>query len=292
MPCDMGGGETIYLVDTPGFDDSERSDTEILLEIAAWLSTAHKSKLQLTGIIYLHRIIDVRIGGSGTKNLAMFRSLCGDSNLGSVVLATTMWDKDVKGEGPAREKQLKEDLELWGSMIEHGSEVMRQDNGKMSGIDILRYLINRKKKITLDIQRELVDQNRPLEDTSAGRALLTEMERLRESYEKRLADLEVKLQQARVHFNQAQEAIEIKTRELEAKLTQQREDKLKLQVTHEQIVADERKRLVEEKQRYEQMIREQEARHAQNVMQQVGEERKRMKEKYMRAFHEKACIIM
>ena len=99
VPCSLGEGEVIYLVDTPGFDDSERSDTEILLEITAWLSEAHKEKLKLSGIIYLHRIPDLRVGGAAVANLQMFRGLCGDSNLESVVLATTMWDQTDKEKG-------------------------------------------------------------------------------------------------------------------------------------------------------------------------------------------------
>jgi predicted GTPase len=48
VPCSLGEGEVIYLVDTPGFNDSDRSDIEILLEITAWLTEAHKEKLKLS----------------------------------------------------------------------------------------------------------------------------------------------------------------------------------------------------------------------------------------------------
>ena len=151
VPCSLGEGEVIYLVDTPGFDDSERSDTEILLEITAWLSEAHKEKLKLSGIIYLHRIPDVRVGGSGVANLKMFRGLCGDTNLESVVLATTMWDQIDKETGESREVMLMQDTNLWAPMIEHGSKVMRHDNKKVSGSGILQYLLDRRTRVTLEI---------------------------------------------------------------------------------------------------------------------------------------------
>lgn len=272
-------------MDTPGFDDSERSDTEILLEIFAWLSMASTSKFKLAGINYLLRIPDVRIGGLDVANLKMFRGLCGDTNLRSVVLVTTMWDQMDRKTGENREARLKQDTNPWASNISHGSKVLRQDNKKVSGLEILRYLIGRRTKVTLNIQRELVEENKALNETEAGHAFVTEMVRLREQYETRLAALEVQLEEARKHWNEAQEAIEKKTKKLEKKLAQQHEDKIKLQANHDQIVADEKKR-------FKQQIQEQEVRHALHVGQQVEDEQKRLKAKYIKIMRERQCIVM
>ncbi len=46
----------VFLVDTPGFDDSTRSDVEVLRELAAWLTATYAKEIRLSGIIYLHRI--------------------------------------------------------------------------------------------------------------------------------------------------------------------------------------------------------------------------------------------
>jgi hypothetical protein len=289
VPCDLGEGEVIYLVDTPGFDDSERSDTEILLEITAWLSEAHKEKLKLSGIIYLHRIPDVRVGGSGVANLKMFRSLCGDTNLGSVVLATTMWDSIDKETGDNREAMLMQDTNLWAPMIEYGSKVMRHDSKKVSGCNILQYLLNRRTRVTLEIQKELVDENKKLDATQAGHALITEMERLKKRYEERLAALEMQLEEARKNWEDTkeamQEAIETKTKELERKLDQQREDKAKLQANYEEIVANEKKR-------FEQIIAENEAKHAMEVGQKVQDKWKRQKERTKLRRQQQMCRVM
>ncbi len=75
------GPYNITLVDTPGFDDSERSDTEILTLIADWLQDSFEDRIFLSGIIYLHRISDIRMSGSSIKNLRMFRKLCGTENM-------------------------------------------------------------------------------------------------------------------------------------------------------------------------------------------------------------------
>jgi predicted GTPase len=75
-PSTLPDGTKLFLVDTPGFDDTYRSDTDILKEIANWLSTAYEENIKLAGIIYLHRIEDVRLGGAAMRNLRMFKAQC------------------------------------------------------------------------------------------------------------------------------------------------------------------------------------------------------------------------
>lgn len=293
VPCSLGEGEVIYLVDTPGFNDSDRSDIEILLEITAWLTEAHKEKLKLSGIIYLHRIPDVRVGGVGVANLQMFRALCGDTNLESVVLATTMWDQVDKATGESREVMLMQDTNLWAPMIGHGSKVMRHDNKKVSGSEILRYLLDRRTRVTLEIQKELVDENKKLDATQAGQALITEMERLKKGYEERLAVLEMQLEEARKNWKDTteamqkamQEAMEMTTKELEQKIDQQSEDKAKLQANHEEIVANQKKI-------FERIIAENEAKHAMEVGQKVQDERKRQRERAKLRRQQQMCRVM
>jgi hypothetical protein len=62
-----------------------------IVSILRWYT--HANNIKLTGIVYLHRIMDNKVGGSAMKNLRMFRALCGNYGLGSVVLATTHWSK-------------------------------------------------------------------------------------------------------------------------------------------------------------------------------------------------------
>ena len=65
-------GETrIGILDTPGFDDSGRTDSEILEHVARALTVRHDLEWQLKGTIYLHRIIDVR-NGQEVKYAASF----------------------------------------------------------------------------------------------------------------------------------------------------------------------------------------------------------------------------
>ena len=56
--------EPVYLMDTPGFDDSEMSsDRQILIDIFSELLDLYKNQRLLSGIIYLYDISQPRIGG-------------------------------------------------------------------------------------------------------------------------------------------------------------------------------------------------------------------------------------
>jgi hypothetical protein len=70
-------------------------------------SASYKTNLKLSGIIYLHGIKDERVTNTIMRNLAMFRSLCGDKPLKNVALVTTFWDELLdKAKGEKREQQL------------------------------------------------------------------------------------------------------------------------------------------------------------------------------------------
>jgi predicted GTPase len=112
--CNIPNLEAVCLIDTPGFDDTSRQDTEILREIAAWVTMAYKQRVQLRGILYLHRITDCRMQGAAMRNLFMFKKLCGRNALKNVILATTMWDYDQPPKGEEREEELKSTHEFWG----------------------------------------------------------------------------------------------------------------------------------------------------------------------------------
>jgi hypothetical protein len=75
---------------------------------------------KLTGVIYLHRISDVRMGGAARGNLRLFRKLCGTDTFVNVVIVTTFWDKVGKIEGMERMKELEIHPGLFQDIIAHG----------------------------------------------------------------------------------------------------------------------------------------------------------------------------
>lgn len=185
----------IFLIDTPGFDDTNRSDAEVLKDVAFWLAAAYKKKTTLAGILYLHRISDQKMQGSAMRNLRMFQQLCGSNNLSSVVLATTHWTNLLTGnaipeaQGREREDELKNTSKFWGGMIQRGSRVVRHDGTRTSALNIVSSIIDRRQRVVLDIQTQLIDQHRNLDDTTAAQALQSELLEERRKGQERLAEL-------------------------------------------------------------------------------------------------------
>ncbi|KAJ8689308.1 hypothetical protein PTI98_013342 [Pleurotus ostreatus] len=179
------GKEDIVFVDTPGFDDTTRSDTDILKLIASWLEKTYKKRILLTGIIYVHRITDNRMSGAPLKNLHLFGSLCGEAASPNVILITTMWSDKVPADvGERREKELVE--KFWKPMLDLGSDHMRFMGSYESAWNIIRAVIARAEARPVLLQHELVDLHKVLRETEAGKTLYGELLRLLEE-QKRIA---------------------------------------------------------------------------------------------------------
>lgn len=166
----------MHLVDTPGFDDTTRKDSDILREISAWLSESYTHKVLLNGILYLHRISDPRMQGSGKMRIDLLLKLCGKDSMKKVVLTTTMWEKVEQSVGDRREEELINTEEFWGFMKRKGSQTRRHYNNKQSALNIVGMFVPdsadvQPETMTLDIQKELADEHKTLDQTSAGQLL-------------------------------------------------------------------------------------------------------------------------
>ncbi|THH31507.1 hypothetical protein EUX98_g2680 [Antrodiella citrinella] len=167
-------GRRIVLIDTPGFDDTTKSDTDILKMIAVYLASTYGAGVKLSGILYLHRISDFRMGGVNRRNFNMFRKLCGDETLKNVLLVTTMWSHVDLKTGESREEELRTDEILFKPVLDKGAQLVRHDNTLQSAQAILYRLIQNHPE-PLRIQRELVDEKKDIEDTGAGEELAREL---------------------------------------------------------------------------------------------------------------------
>ena len=254
------------MIDTPGFDDTYRSDTDILGEIANWLGRAYSHKINLIGIVYLHRILDVRVGGSAMKNLRMFKELCGDDGLPSVVLATTMWDNDDMAIQLDREKQLMSMPQYWSVMIAKGSRVLRQNKGPESAASIVQYLIGRRYPVILTIQKQLVDEKRTLEQTSAGQVIQAETEEQRLASQKELHSIKADLEEAiNERDKETQAELRAYRKEVQGKLAKIEKDGIKMQADSDALqkqlaaeLEEDREAIYKEMQKNNDALREQE----------------------------------
>lgn len=169
--CDRRG-KTFVFIDTPGFDDTYRNKEDIVKSIVDWLATGKR----LSGIIYLHRIIDPRMQGSALSNLRMFQKLCGDGDFRNVVLVTSFWDMVDASVGEAREAELRNKDEFWGRMIRKGSTIQQYDRNDPDSAGKILNILETFSPFMLKAQKEVViDGKDPSQTDAAAFARLAEM---------------------------------------------------------------------------------------------------------------------
>ena len=107
---------------------------------------------------------------------------------------------------------------------------------RSSTAKIVNYLIDRKRPVTLNIQTEMVDENKTLAETGAGNEVASDAEKQRQYYEKRLQELEQQLQDA-IARNQRdrREDLEDAKAEFEAKVQRSQEEMQRLQLNQTQL---------------------------------------------------------
>ncbi|CAL1717185.1 unnamed protein product [Somion occarium] len=188
-------GRRVLLIDTPGFDDTTVSDTDILKMIALHLQTTYEQGVTLSGILYLHRISDPRMGGVSRRNFTMFRKLCGDETLDNVLLVTTMWGNVDPERGASRERELESDDILFKPVLEMGARMVRHDNTPERAHDILRMIMKNRRQ-ALRIQRELVDEHKDISETGAGAELGRELAELAKKHREELKEIQEDMEAA------------------------------------------------------------------------------------------------
>ncbi|QRV92922.1 50S ribosome-binding GTPase [Ceratobasidium sp. AG-Ba] len=183
-PLVLEDGTKIELVDTPGFDDSVRSDLEILEEIAM----AIKDWGDIYGIIYLHRISDFRMSGAARKTFDACFHICGEPAMPWLTIATNMWDKVTPELGAAREDELRHKPEFFETAIKSGAELLRNDSPPTSARNIIQMAI-RERPVSLQIQTQLCENDDDILATTAGKMLDQELAEKRAKHEAELAKI-------------------------------------------------------------------------------------------------------
>lgn len=183
------------MIDTPGFDDTYRTDADVLQDVATCLNMTYEANMKLTGLVYLHRIIDPRMTHGGMRNLAMFRKLCGSDPMKNVILATTFWGEVNPTLAKNRENELRTNPDYWAEMIDEGARMAQFENTKESALKIVLDLMP-KGKISLDIQKQMCDQGLPLASTHAGVALNAELEEIAKKHAEEMQRLQMEMAEA------------------------------------------------------------------------------------------------
>lgn len=189
-------GRRIHLIDTPGFDDTNRSDTDVLKDLAYWLGLSYeKKKIRLTGLIYLHPISHTRMAGTAFKNLRTFKKMVGSQSMRSVALVSTMWDERSGPEEERRDQMLRETPEFWKDIIAEGAKPHRHGRTRDNAVAIVKSLLPNEPTV-LSLQNELVNQGKELNRTEAGKEVDAGISLQRELLERKIEQTKADMTEA------------------------------------------------------------------------------------------------
>lgn len=236
--------------------------SQSLLTYAPTIPHRYGAGVKLSGILYLHRISDFRVGGVNRRNFNMFRKLCGDETLKNVLLVTTMWSNVDLNTGERREEELQKDDILFKPVIDKGAQLVRHDNTLESAQAILYRLVRNHPK-ALRIQKELVDEKKDIENTGAGEVLAKELAAVMRKHREELKAVQEEMNEAiaakDMETNQELEEVRRKLDEDMAKVEADRE-RLSREYASQKQEADEK--LQEIQRQLENESRERERRQA------------------------------
>jgi hypothetical protein len=177
--------------------------------------------MKLSGIIYLHRTTDTRMGGSARKILSMFRKLCGTEVLQNVLLVSTMWETTELSTGERREKELVDTEDFWGLLLGGGAKVERHDNSRESAMRLLKNLVG-KNRVTMSIQKEMVNEHKTLDQTLdqtlEGLKIVAELQKERDKVEKGLAEVQQMMKEAMQPQDQTVESLRQREVDMQEKI--------------------------------------------------------------------------
>ncbi|KAI0549267.1 hypothetical protein F4679DRAFT_547365 [Xylaria curta] len=269
----------VHLVDSPGFDDTHKSDSDILKDIANWMASSYKEKNQLlSGILMLHRISDARMTGGSLRNLHMFQRLCGRECFQALTLATTFWSNPPSEKQEATEKELCS--VYWSDMLNSGATYLRHEGGPESGRRVLDHMIDRRKRFKTDIQVEMVEKGLRLDETSAGRQLSQDLIKAKLKHEKDLDDLQNQHEAALRSNNDAAAKQLMQMKEtLSAEIDEAKRARSKLETTVAQLQEEKKEEMVRTEERLKQQFMKVNERQKQYKTQLSTSERERAAEK-------------
>lgn len=248
------------IIDTPGFDDTSRSATDIFLTIVTFLADLAHSNVQIDGILYIHRISDDRMSGTSMRALDLFRALAGDAFMKKVVLLTSHWDR-ARPHDLALEREAELKADFWDKMLACGARTERFLRTTESAREVLLGFADRSVEISgenklMAIQKEIVVDKLELPETEAGKLLLAKWDEAHSKTLDELAEVQEQLRQEKLKKDSSTKEDDDKTVQFVQELIDQ---ELKL-----------RKELSEAKKNQEklQAVRRQEIEHLERMYQQ------------------------
>ncbi|KAF5322198.1 hypothetical protein D9619_000405 [Psilocybe cf. subviscida] len=164
----------VILVDTPGLDDSDRTDFAVLDAVTKWLHETYLQKILLSGVLQLHNITEKRMRGPQLRGLATLSELCGPEAKANLVMLTTFWDLVDVEVAATREAELIEKFFRKDFLTEGASVHRLQPKTRDCAWDVID-LFKIGARLTpkpLRVQVEMGDKNKQFYQTSVFQYLL------------------------------------------------------------------------------------------------------------------------
>lgn len=204
----MHNGRRVYLVDTPGFNDTNRPDIDTLQILATYLGASYANGVRVHGLILLHPISDNRMAGSTLRNIQMVKAMCGLASYENLAIATTMWPEEatyleVKSLA-GRENEMTTNGKYFGDLVADGATMFRYGQTGCSNPpkrlasaqDVISHLVARLEIHAPDVlrlQREMVKEKKLLGETAAGNVVTEDLKKSRATYQRELRELEANM---------------------------------------------------------------------------------------------------
>ena len=126
--------------------------------------------------------------------LRLLQTIVGDDALKNVILVTTMWNT-LRPEDRKRAVRREQELlnNFWSPMIDNNA-YNAQFIGTSESAYSLVYQLADQDSVVLDIQKEIVDQDRSILETATGMSLVKQLEKDHQAYRAKLCDLRDRLE--------------------------------------------------------------------------------------------------
>lgn len=178
----------VWLIDTPGFDDTYRNDAEILEEINSCLSDYFHKEAKVTGVLYVHAITEERMRGSAMKNLRMFRQVVGSNNMSHCCLVTTKWSKQSDTLSQSREAELQTNETFWKPLLDKGAHIMQFKDSTRSALNIIRPF-TKCPSFFMKLTEEYNIEGKKLNKTDAGKVVFDDLEQAQKEHQEEIEAL-------------------------------------------------------------------------------------------------------
>ncbi len=155
----------VHMIEFPGLELAGKRfrGREALQNIADGLINTYANNKRLSGIIFLHSITRTDVF-SLLDSLQVLQDLCGYQCFQAVTLVTTSWEDIDEVTGSLREKALMSEDRFFRNMIAKGSCTARCLGTRRSAMAVVDSIVKRQKTFVLDVQRQMVDEGRTLEE--------------------------------------------------------------------------------------------------------------------------------